>query len=174
MMVLKKKTIIIITLVILIVAAGYLSTKYGKAIKVNEGDSNKQIEEVDKTDTPTVSGQVAVGYFIDEKLGRESQRSVSRQTLKDMIDDKNTSKEAKTKAETELLSIVKLSEKEMIIEALIKSKGFDDALVLLEETGANVTIKAKTIDSSQVNMVKDIVCRESGLQAVKVMVQARE
>lgn len=173
-MVLKRKTIIIVTLVILIVAAGYVSTKYGQVIKVDNNEDNKQIGEVNKTDSTTANNQVAAGYFIDEKIGRESQRGVNKQTLKDIIDNKNASKEAKTKAENQLLNIVKLSETEMIIEALIKSKNFDDALVLLEESKANVTVKAKNISAEQVNQVKTIVCRESGITAANVMVQSRE
>jgi stage III sporulation protein AH len=176
MMVLKKKTIIIITLVVLIVAAGYISFRYGGTLKVDNTENSNivQTEDTSITDTAAVNTQVAAGYFIDEKIGRENKRTLDKQTLTDIIDNKNTSKEAKTDAEKKLLNIVDYSEKEMKIEALIKTKGFEDALVFLDDASANVTVKSKTMTSDQVSQIKNIVCRESGLAASKVMVQNRE
>lgn len=175
MMILRKKTIIIVTLVVLIVAAGYVSTKYGKILKVNDGKDNvKQTEVINKSDKATSSNQAASGYFIDVKLGRENQRTVDKQTLTELINNKNTSKEAKTKAENQLLSLVSISEKEMIVEALIKAKGFEDAVVFIGQDSANVTVRTKEIKADQVNQIKNIVCKESGLPAVKVMIQTRE
>jgi stage III sporulation protein AH len=176
MMILKKKTIIIVTLVLLLVAAGYVSTKYGKIIKVNnDKDTTSQTEVVDKTDTASTNSQAAAaGYFIDVKLGRENQRTVDKQTLNEMINNKNISKEAKQKAENQLLNIVNFSEKEMIVEALIKAKGFEDALVFIDDSSANVTVKVKELKADQVNLIKNIVCKESALNATKVMIQARE
>lgn len=174
MMVLKKKTIIIATLVILIVSAMYVSTKYGKVIKVNnEEDKTKQTESIDK-DAAATNNQAAVGYFIDVKLGRENQRTIDKQTLTELINNKNTSKEAKKKAEDQYLNLVNFSEKEMIVEALIKAKGFEDAVVFLTLDSVNVTVKAKEIKAEQVNQIKNIVCNESGLPASKVMIQNRE
>lgn len=175
MMVLKKKNIIIVTLILLIVAAVYISTKYGRVLKVDNNEPGvQQTEETGKIETSTVNTQVAAGYFIDEKIGRENQRTINKQTLTDIMNNKNASKEAKADAEKKLLNLVNYSELEMKIEALIKTKGFEDALVFLNDTSANVTVKTKTINADQVSQIKNIVCRESGLPASKVMVQNRE
>lgn len=170
-MVLKKKTIVIITLILLIVAAGYVSSKYGKPIKVN--NDVDEMNDLSNNETAT-NATVAAGFFVDAKLSRESQRTSSKQTLKEIIDNTNSSKEAKAKAENQMLSLINYSEKEMIIEALIKSKGFDDALVLLDENSANITVKTKQLSSDEVNFIKNIVCRETNITASKIMVQARE
>ncbi|KPU44916.1 stage III sporulation protein AH [Oxobacter pfennigii] len=176
-MVLRKKTIIILTLVLLIAAAGFVSTKYGKVIKV-DNDTNQSTEtgtvhneNEDDTETSSIT---ATGYFIDVKLGRENQRTVDKQTLTEVINNANTSKEAKQKAETQLLSLVDISEKEMIIEALIKAKGFEDAVVFLSSDSANVTVKSKEVNTDTINQIKNIVCKESALPATKVMIQPKE
>jgi stage III sporulation protein AH len=174
MMVLKKKTIIIVTLVLLIIAAGYISTKYGKAIDVGSDNEDEQADVIDDEDATTSAGQASSGYFVDVKLGRENQRIVDKQTLQEIIDNKNSSKDAKKKAEEKLFGLVDASQKEMVIEALVKAKGFEDVVVFLQDSTANVTVKAKDIKSDQVNMVKNIVCKETGLPAAKVMVQAME
>lgn len=175
MMVLKKKTIMIVTLVVLIAAAVFISTKYGRIIKVdNETENIEQAAEDMQDEAAIVNTQVAAGYFIDEKIARENQRTIDKQTLTDIINNTNSSKEAKADAEKKLSNIVTYSEIEMIVEALIKSKGFEDALVFITDNSANVTVKAKTMDSNQVSQIKNIVCRESGLPASKVMVQNRE
>jgi stage III sporulation protein AH len=174
MMVLKKKTIIVITLALLVVAAGYVSTKYGRVMKVDKNDELQTGVADDMSDSAVNNSKVAAGYFIDIKLERESQRASSKQTLKDMIDDESASKEAKAKAENQLLEIVKNSEVEMISEALIKSQGFEDAIVFINDDQANVTIKAKDVTADQISKVKNIVCQKSKLPATKVIVQPRE
>lgn len=85
----------------------------------------------------------------------------------------NASMEAKTAAERMLLSIVANSEKEMIIEAMIKYKGFDDVVVFITDASAEVIVKAKKLNSNQLSQIKEIVCRESGFSASKILVQTR-
>ena len=172
-MILRKKTIIVLTLVLLIVAAGYVSTKYGKVIKV-DNNKDKSAAQTKNTEATTAVNKASTGYFVDVKIGRENQRTVDKQTLKEMIDNQNTSKEAKKKAEDQYINLGNISEKEMIMEALIKSKGFDDAVVLLSSDSANITVKVKEIKADQVVQIKNIVCKESGLPATKVMVQSKE
>lgn len=173
-MVLKKKTIIIITLVLLIVAAGYVSTKYGRVLKVNN-DKKNQTEETSKNSESQInSTEVAAGFFIDTKIGRENDRTALKQTLRDLIDNKNTTKESRTKAENQFIELVNISEMEMVTEDLIKSQGFEDALVLINNSQANVTVKTKSINSEQVSKIKNVVCRATGLPASKVTVQPRE
>lgn len=176
-MVLKKKTIIIITLVVLIVAAGYISNRYGKVIKVdNYKDKESQGETIiDETnDSSNNDTDNVASCFVDIRISKENQRTVNRQNLMEIIDSKNTSQDAKKKAEDNYSKLVDSSEKEMIIESLIKSRGFEDALVLLSDTSANVTVKAKELKADEVDFIKNIVCREAMVAASKITVQYRE
>jgi stage III sporulation protein AH len=174
MMVLKKKTIIILTLVVLIVAAGYISTKYGRAIKVNENEQTEGTGTIGKDSAASSSNVVAQGYFIDAKLGRENTRTAEKQDLMSVIENESTSKEIKKEAEEKYMDIMDREEKEMIIENLIKSKNYEDAVVLLSGDSANVTVRTKSMTPDQVNILKNIVCRESKLPANKVMIQPKE
>jgi stage III sporulation protein AH len=145
----KREKIIMMTAAILIVLAGLFGFMYGSKLSAVKS------------------------YFIDVKLERDKQRAMDRQTLDDIISNANASMEAKTVAEKKLLSIVANSEKEMIIEAMIKYKGFDDVVVFITDTSAEVIIKAKKLDSNQLSQIKEIVCRESGLNASNIIVQTR-
>lgn len=172
-MVLKKKTIIILTLIVLLVAAGYVSTKYGNVLRAN----------TTKTSTSTGSGksggtkdvtQTASGYFIDAKLDKDNERTALKQTLTELIDDKSTTASSRKKAEDEIMDMVKRSETEMITENLIKSKDFDDAVVFISDNSVNVTVRAKDLKSDQVGVIKNIVCRQTGINASKITIQAKE
>ena len=177
MMVLKKKTIIIVTLVVLIVAAGYISNRYGKVIKVdNYKDKEGQGEVIiDKdNDSSNNDADSAASCFVDIRISKENQRTVNRQNLTEIIDSKNTSQDAKKKAEDDYFKLVDSSENEMIIESIIKSRGFADALVVLSDTSANVTVKAKELKADEVDYIKNIVCREADVVASKITVQYRE
>ncbi|HBM80158.1 MAG: SpoIIIAH-like family protein [Clostridiales bacterium] len=172
MMELRKRTVIIVTLVLLIAAAAYLSSKYGRAIKVNKDDTGKTSDAA--SDILTNSNQAASSLFVDVKIAKENERTASKQDLKSIIDSSNTSKEAKATAEKRLETLVNNSEKEMISESLIKSKGYEDALVLIGDNNVNVTVKGKNVSGDKVNEIKNIVVRQSGYPASKISVQVKE
>jgi hypothetical protein len=176
MMVLRKKTIIILTLAILIVAAGIVTNKYGRALRVNSTGNKDQTEQTGNTGTSNTNTNTtaASGYFIDARLSKDNERTALKQTLTELIDNKNTTKEARQKAENQVIDIAKRSEIEMVIENVIKSKDFDDAVVFITDTDAIITVRAKELKADQVTLIKNIACRESGLLASKITVQAKE
>lgn len=172
-MVLKKKTIIILTLAILIVAAGYVTNKYGKALRTNTGKNNTTTQS-SKSGVTNDASTAASGYFIDAKLDKDNERTALKQTLTELIDDKSTTAASRKKAEDEIMDMVNRSETEMITENLIKSKDFDDAVVFISDNNVNVTVRAKELKADQVGVIKNIVCRATGVNASKITIQAKE
>ena len=77
----------------------------------------------------------------------------------------------RTEAQQEIMNIGKLSEKELTIEGLIKSKGFDEALVLL--TDSDIKVIVDTPELNEVEMVKilDIVRAETDfdMDSIKII-----
>lgn len=172
-MVLKKKTIIILTLALLVVAAGYLTNKYGTALKANTSKS-KATTQSSKSEGTEVVSETASGYFIDAKLDKDNTRTALKQTLTELIDDKSTTAASRKKAEDEIMDMVNRSETEMITEDIIKSKDFDDAVVFISDSSVNVTVRAKELKADQVGVIKNIVCRQTGVNASKITIQAKE
>lgn len=68
-------------------------------------------------------------YFVEYRLSRDKLRANLVERLEDIVNNSNTDEKVRTEAQTEIMKIGKLSEKELQIEGLVKSKGFDEALV---------------------------------------------
>ena len=56
--------------------------------------------------------------------------------------------------------------KEMSIETLLKAKGFDDSVAIINEDNVNVVVKSvEELDVAQVAQIQNIVMREAGARA---------
>ena len=53
-------------------------------------------------------------------------------------------------------------EKELLIEGLLKAKGFEDAVITISDAAVNVIVKQKDLTKQQVAQVLEIVLREAG------------
>ncbi|UKI20029.1 MAG: SpoIIIAH-like family protein [Oscillospiraceae bacterium] len=60
------------------------------------------------------------------------------------------------------LELTDTMEKELLIEGLLKAKGFEDAVITISDTAVNVIVKQKDLTKQQVAQVLEIVLREAG------------
>ena len=80
----------------------------------------------------------------------------------------------KTLAQQEIVKIVALTEKEMIIENLIVSRGFKDALVFLTEDSVTVLVEAKELTPTNVAQIQDIVVRKTKIDANNIKIMKKD
>lgn len=59
------------------------------------------------------------------------------------------------------LELTDTMEKELLIEGLLKAKGFEDAVITISDTAVNVIVKQKDLTKQQVAQVLEIVLREA-------------
>ena len=64
-------------------------------------------------------------------------------------------------------------EKELSIESLIKSKNLPASYVVITEAGVNVTVDKQDLDTNTVAKICDIVMRETGQSADKIVIQSK-
>ena len=196
MMVFKRKQIVMGALVVMILVAGYLNWSYkkdmaavttsimenGNAPKVNIGEAqfvtnndkaeDKNNEQVSSTST-TVSSDTAAAqdnYFAQAKMNRESTRGQALEMLQGIVDNQNSPKESKVKAQNEIVAIAKFIDKEGTIENLIKAKGIKDAVVFINEGTANVVVNSEQLAPSQVAQILDVVTSQTGLGNDKIKI----
>ena len=74
------------------------------------------------------------------------------------------------KAVDEAVELSKLSEKELIVENLIKSKGYNDAIVLIHEGYANVIVDSDKLDAKDAVKIQDIVSKECDIEINKITI----
>lgn len=144
----KKKIIILSIMAILLVVTGYLN------ITLNSG-----IEDAaTNINTETQQGS----FFNTYRTDRESTRSQEILYLDAILSSQTSSEDAKLVAENKKVELVKTMELELVIEGLIKAKGFDDVIVTNTTSNVNVIVKSAQLSSSEVAQIVSIIQEQTG------------
>lgn len=149
----NKKVIIIAGLVALLAVTGILNWKFASD-KQNEQAQQQQQQDADG-DSKTVSS------FADFRTERERVRTQEITSIDSIINNANTDTQTLAEAQKMKLEIADIMEKELLIEGLLKAKGFEDAVITLSENSVNVIVKEKDLTQQQVAQVVEIVLRET-------------
>ena len=123
---LKKRTkiIILVAMVLLLGVTGYLN------IALNNNVANQ------------TSGTVTqMNYFDTYREDRQSTRDQELLYYDAIINSDSSSQESIDAAESKKLEIINAMESELVMEGLIKAKGFEDAIVTNSATNINVIVK---------------------------------
>lgn len=86
----------------------------------------------------------AKGYFPQYRLERDEVRGEQLEILKEIINNPNTDDNSRQAAVERLLTVTGAEEREMKAENLIKARGYQDGVVILENGTANVVIYGKS------------------------------
>ncbi|NLN14974.1 MAG: SpoIIIAH-like family protein [Tissierellia bacterium] len=110
-------------------------------------------------------------YFVEQRLSRDKLRANLIDRLNDIVNNDNTTEAMRTEAQQEIMNIGKLSEKELTIEGLIKSKGFDEALVLLTDSDIKVIVDTPELNELEMVKILDIVRAETDfdMDSIKII-----
>lgn len=99
-------------------------------------------------------------YFADSKLQRESMYSGMIESYQKMLDSTTIGTEQKAIAQNEITKINNTKNAIMIAENLIKTKGFEDVLILVNDANINVVIKAEKLEINEIAQIQNIIARE--------------
>ncbi|WP_044896382.1 SpoIIIAH-like family protein [Bacillus alveayuensis] len=107
--------------------------------------------------------------FTAIRMEIEDERSMRKQQLESIIGSNEVSAEEKSKAYEEMRELSEITAKEKVLETLIKSKGYGDALVQADGDRVRITVKAKEHSKQKANEIIHLVKKEiSGMQDVAV------
>lgn len=142
----KKKIIVLSVMMVLLVATGFLN------VAINN-------------DMPTqaTSTQVSsANFFTTYRDDRTATRNQEILYLDAIISSASATTDAKKVAENKKVELVKMMEQELVLEGLIKAKGFDDTIVTMTTSNINVIIKDATLESQEVAQIVQIVKDSTG------------
>ena len=103
-------------------------------------------------------------------MTREQIRAKNKETLQQIIDNKELSDKQKKDAVSQMVKMTELSEKEAAAETLLASKGFNDAVVSIADESADVVVNAKELTEANRAQITDIVTRKTGVSAENVVI----
>lgn len=198
----KKRAVLVTSLVMLLMVVGYLNNQLTKSAlrqsskgykdheelqvtKLKEDEnkdsletSTKNIEVVesnkeDKTKKAQNSKEVS-NYFAEHRLNRDKERSEILERLNKIIEDENTKEDVRNNAQSELIKLGDTTETELLLEGVIKGKGFNDIVVFFNNDNTRIVIDKEELSEQDVMKVLEIVTSETELQAQDIKIMKKQ
>ncbi len=153
----KTKIIIIAAMVLLLGVTGYLNVVLNNSVSTTT--SNK---------SQTVS---SASYFQTYRTDRESTRDQEMLYYDAIISSETSTEDAVKNAEQAKLSLISQMEKELVVEGLIKAKGFTDCVVTLSDTNVNAVVKTSQLNSNEVAQIVAVIQSQLsvGIENIKII-----
>ena len=100
-------------------------------------------------------------YFVQTRLERETMYSQMLETYEKILENEKIPADQKSIASNEIKNINDKKSAISIVENLIKTKGFEETVVLINDNNIDVIVKSdKNLETEQVAQITNIVSRE--------------
>lgn len=113
-------------------------------------------------------------YFVEQRLSRDKLRANTIDRLDDIVNNSQTTKEVRSEAQKEIMHIGQLSEKELQIEGLVKSKGFEEAIVFLTSDDIKIVVSATELSEQDMVKILDIIKSETEFTADNIKIMKKQ
>lgn len=162
----------------------YVNTELsGQTAKKTDTDkakeTSKQTSDTDKkTEAKETAAQVSTSteqqdYFTLERQHRQTARDDAIAALTEMLEAADSSENARKEATAAVEQLSAVIKAESDMEAEIKTKGFADCLVSVNNDNCTVIVPAEGLNEATAVTIKDIVNRQAGIDFDKITITGR-
>ena len=155
-------------MVVALIAAIWLNTKYMPTTTKYLGEAS--FVSSTKDDAAVQTSAKATDYFTDAKNERQKSLQTATETVKELLKSESLTEADKESALKQIEAIGDTIKKEADIEALLKAKGFSQAVAVIGNEGINVIVKSDGLTTANTMQIQDIVTSESGLDLSKIKI----
>lgn len=127
---------------------------------VEKEDVSNTTEEVIYEDIEEIVSDEVSDYFTNSKIERNKMYSEILENYQNMLNAQNLPNEQKAIAINEITRINNEKNSIMIAENLIKNKGFEDVLILINNNMVSIVIKAEVLTVENIAQIQNIVSRQ--------------
>ncbi len=157
------------------------STEGYVEIDEQQENNNNQIEEElnSLNDNPVVNvanvddKKNKTDFFVEYRIERDQARSEQINLLREMINNPNSDKGLKKKAQERLLEITNNIEKEMDIESLIRARGYNDGIAFIHDNSIELIISSDGLNKDDVAKIGDIITNSTGINLENITIIER-
>lgn len=142
-----------------------INTAQNSAQNVTENTDNTVQSSVSTTEENTVQtnsdlANETEGYFNASRLERDVMYSQMLEGYQKILDNNNSSEKQKTAAQKEIENINKTKNRIMICENLIRTKGFNDVVIFVNDDSINVVVNKDNLKKEDTAQIQSIIARE--------------
>ena len=170
----NKKQIVFLSLALVVCIAVYLNWRYLDHIDLGQenliavdgdstakGDSEgKKLGQAELVET--VAKDVDT-YFAECKLEKQQNRDEALQLLKTVAESEESASEAKDKANNDMIAMARATDVEGTIESLVKAKGFEKCVAVVNGDTASVIVSCDTLTPGETAQISEIVYEAAGI-----------
>ena len=129
---------------------------------------NDTIDEVPGEAVFTSTG--AINNLADARLLKEQTRARNKENLLEIINNETLTEAQKTDAINSMIALTDIAEREMSAEILLEAKGFENAVVSITGSSADVCVAVSELSEVQCAQIIDIVQRKTGISAENIVI----
>ena len=131
-------------------------------------------ENVVTTNTQTEAKDSSEEYFTSSKLERDTMYSQMLESYQKILDSKTTTDKQKEAAQVEIDKINKNKNAIMISENLIKTKGFENVVIFINDNSISVIIKKLELNKEDIAQIQSIIAREMNASIENIHIMNEE
>ena len=129
---------------------------------------NDTIDEIPGEAVFTSTG--AISNLADARLLKEQTRARNKENLLEIINNETLTEAQKTDAINSMIALTDIAEREMSAEILLEAKGFENAVVSITGSSADVCVAVSELSEVQCAQIIDIVQRKTGISAENIVI----
>lgn len=127
---------------------------------VEETEMNNSVENQEIIETTNMDYEIEEKYFDESKIERNKRYSQTIEIYEKMLESSNITNEQKYIAQNEIQKLTKTQNTILLVEDLLKIKGFEDLIIYENNGNVSVIIKSEQIEQQEIAQIQNIVSRE--------------
>lgn len=147
----------------------YVNTEISNSSDISETTSENSSVEVNTSAISSLSKEQQE-YFANERIKRSQSQEKAIESLSDIIESASSSETAKQEAVKSAENLALAIKAETDIESEIKTKGFEDCLVSINNDSCSVIVPKGKLDDAAAISIKDIAVRQGGIDYDKITI----
>lgn len=165
---LRGKQLLVGGLVLLVAISGYY--RFG----VHKSSGNKSASAEEKTVEVMSSAAEKEDYFTAAKRERDNGRSEAAEMLEKIAQDEEATADSKADAREKIKEAAENVKTEGEVESLIKSKGYDDCIVIIDDSEIRIVVSGDEMDEEKAAQIKNIVTSKTDFKASQIVLSCHK
>lgn len=109
-------------------------------------------------------------FFAEFRIKRDKGRDAQIEILRELVNNPNSSSEIRNKAQTKLYNISENIALEVKAENLLKAKGYQETVVVVEGNNITVVIENNDLQETDMMRISDLVKRATGFKLEQIVI----
>ena len=135
----------------------------------NQMNQNTQSSQASQT-----NANVEDSYFTQSRLDRDNMYSQMLDNYQKILENEGLSSDEKSKAQAGIKRISEEKNAIMIAENLIKTKGFEDIVLFVNNGNVSAVVKEEKLDENKIAQIQNIITRELNVEVKKINVSNKK